>query len=459
VTRFDDRRAYEFMTRLSFTRPGGTAEEARAAEEIAAQLRAAGLAPRIETFEVWTYEEEPSSVTVLSPGRATFKAAPVGLTGNTEPDGATAELVFVETGEEEFLHGIRGKIALTYGSLGAKKYERLARAGAKAVIAIGDPGRDLLHLSIYDHYFRRWGKLPTVFITYEDGLQLIRSGAREVRIVCRQRELQAESRNVLVEIPGRGFGTTTGAPESCRKAEAAPAKAGPAASDDDFILLCGHYDSVPCTTGAHDNAGGAAILVELARNLAAHPPRRAVRVAWFGSEELGLHGSAAYAANQMASRAAQKGDLDHIRLVVNVDVAGGTIGRNHCTVTGPESLRSYLDILGKEIGAGLETKLGIMSSDGVPFGDKGVPSVNFARHGGATANLHTSYDALEHTDAYHLGLLGRLVEIFVERAANSMAFPFEREIPEKVKKDIAKYCEESMGLEKQDAGDPKVRPG
>ena len=452
MTYFDEQRAYEFMRRLSFTRQGGTVEEARAAELIAAELRTAGLMPMLESFQVWTYEEEPSRVDVPAPGtggrasgaelRETFVAAPVGLSGVTDPDGVTGELVFVETGEEEFLHGIRGKIALTYELGAAKKYERLAKAEPKAVIAIGDPGRGLLHVSHYANYFRRWGKLPTVFIRYEDGLRLIRSGAREVVVVCRQREIQAESRNVVVEIPGAGFGEAT-------------------QSGDDYILLGGHYDSVPATAGAHDNAGGSAILVELARILAAHPPRRTVRIAWFGAEELGLHGSAAYVESRMKAAgpetASSKTALDRIKLVVNVDVAGGTIGRNHCVVTGPESLKNYVEVLGKEIGVGLAIKLGVMSSDGTPFGDKGVPSVNFARYGGATANLHTPYDTLEHTDSYHLAMLGRLVEVFVQRTANAMAYPFERDIPESVKKDIAKYREESMGLEKEPSAEEKAK--
>jgi len=452
LTYFDEQRAYEFMRRLSFTRQGGTVEEARAAELIAAELRTAGLMPMLESFQVWTYEEEPSRVDVPAPGtggrasgaelRETFVAAPVGLSGVTDPDGVTGELVFVETGEEEFLHGIRGKIALTYELGAAKKYERLAKAEPKAVIAIGDPGRGLLHVSHYANYFRRWGKLPTVFIRYEDGLRLIRSGAREVVVVCRQREIQAESRNVVVEIPGAGFGEAT-------------------QSGDDYILLGGHYDSVPATAGAHDNAGGSAILVELARILAAHPPRRTVRIAWFGAEELGLHGSAAYVESRMKAAgpetASSKTALDRIKLVVNVDVAGGTIGRNHCVVTGPESLKNYVEVLGKEIGVGLAIKLGVMSSDGTPFGDKGVPSVNFARYGGATANLHTPYDTLEHTDSYHLAMLGRLVEVFVQRTANAMAYPFERDIPESVKKDIAKYREESMGLEKEPSAEEKAK--
>ncbi len=421
MTHFDAERAYDFLKRLSFVRSSGSEDERRAAEVIAGELRRAGLRPGFEEFPVWTYEEEPSRVEVLTPYRSTIEAAPVGLTGTTPAEGLTAGLVFVETGEEEFLDDVAGKVALTYGSLRAKKYEALTEAEAAAAIVIGEAGKDLSHLSVFDTYFKRFGKLPAVYVRYEDGLRMVQERAREVTVVCRQKETEGQSRNVVVEIPGTG-----------------------PRADEELIVLGGHYDTVPTSAGAHDNAGGSAILVELAVWLAKHPARRTVRLVWFGAEELGLYGSRAYVA-------AHEKELGRLKLLVNVDVAGGTIGRNHCTITGPESLKAYLDVLGKELGVGLETKLGNMSSDGMPFGDKGVPSVNFARYGGGTSNLHTRHDTLEHTDAGHLAMLGRLVEVFVDRVANARAYPFEREIPESVKKDIAKYREESIGLEKEDA--------
>lgn len=446
MTHFDEHRAYEFMKRLSFVRPSGSAEEKRAAELIAAECRAASLEPRIEPFPVWTYEEEPCRVEVRNPYQATLEAAPCGLTGVTDPEGTAGELVFVETGEQEFLEGLAGRIALVYGSGTAQRYERLAKSGLKAVIRIGEPGKELSHVSISDAWFKRFGKLPTVFVRYEDALGMLKREAREVTVVCRQREIEGQSRNVVVDIPGTR-----------------PAVGG---EDDEIIILCGHYDTVPFTVGAHDNAGGSAILMELARLLAARPARRTVRVVWFGAEELGLYGSQAYVAalkgkdgeatgtHQEAgdARAKRPGkELDRIKLVVNVDVAGGTIGRNHCTVTGPEAMKNYVEVLGKEVGVGLESRLGVMSSDGTPFGLEGVPSVNFARYGGGTANLHTPQDALEHTDSSHLAMLGRFAEIFVDRVANARAFPFDREMPESVKKDLEKYREESMGLEKREA--------
>ncbi|MEM0980610.1 MAG: M20/M25/M40 family metallo-hydrolase, partial [Cyanobacteria bacterium P01_H01_bin.58] len=62
------------------------------------------------------------------------------------------------------------------------------------------------------------------------------------------------------------------------------------------ILVGAHYDTVPGTPGADDNASGLAVLLELARHAVAHPPRRPVWFVAFDMEEYGLLGSQAYAA-------------------------------------------------------------------------------------------------------------------------------------------------------------------
>ncbi|MFN6565985.1 M28 family peptidase [Dendronalium sp. ChiSLP03b] len=62
------------------------------------------------------------------------------------------------------------------------------------------------------------------------------------------------------------------------------------------ILIGAHYDAVPGTAGADDNATGMAVLLELARKFAAAPARYPLRLVAFDMEEYGLLGSAEYAA-------------------------------------------------------------------------------------------------------------------------------------------------------------------
>lgn len=61
------------------------------------------------------------------------------------------------------------------------------------------------------------------------------------------------------------------------------------------ILIGAHYDAVPGTPGADDNATGVAGLLELARAFAAKPPKYPIRLVAFDMEEYGLLGSTAYA--------------------------------------------------------------------------------------------------------------------------------------------------------------------
>jgi Zn-dependent M28 family amino/carboxypeptidase len=68
-------------------------------------------------------------------------------------------------------------------------------------------------------------------------------------------------------------------------------------SSSDFppILIGAHYDAVPGTPGADDNATGVAVLLEMARLFASNPLKYPVRLVAFDLEEYGLLGSTAYA--------------------------------------------------------------------------------------------------------------------------------------------------------------------
>lgn len=62
------------------------------------------------------------------------------------------------------------------------------------------------------------------------------------------------------------------------------------------ILIGAHYDAVPGTPGADDNATGVAVLLELASKFASEPAKYPLRLVAFDMEEYGLLGSTDYAA-------------------------------------------------------------------------------------------------------------------------------------------------------------------
>lgn len=79
------------------------------------------------------------------------------------------------------------------------------------------------------------------------------------------------------------------------------------------IVIGAHYDGVPGSPGADDNATGVAVLLELARSFAATPCRHPVWLAAFDLEETGLHGSRQFVA-----------DLNHqpLRLMLSLEMLG-----------------------------------------------------------------------------------------------------------------------------------------
>ncbi len=81
------------------------------------------------------------------------------------------------------------------------------------------------------------------------------------------------------------------------------------------ILIGAHYDAVPGTPGADDNATGVAVLLELAAVFSASPLKYPVRLVAFDLEEYGLLGSTAYA-QQL------KQDKQKLRLMLSLEMLG-----------------------------------------------------------------------------------------------------------------------------------------
>ncbi len=81
------------------------------------------------------------------------------------------------------------------------------------------------------------------------------------------------------------------------------------------ILIGAHYDTVPGSPGADDNATGVSVLLELAKFFTQEPPRLPVRLVAFDLEEYGLLGSKAY--SHLLSKEKQK-----LRLMLSLEMLG-----------------------------------------------------------------------------------------------------------------------------------------
>jgi hypothetical protein len=424
MPQFDGDNAYRILESIAHERLAATPGERKAAETLAGHLRGYGLAAQLEEFHMWTYADDEASVEVLAPYRKTYEAAVVGLSGNAPPEGLECGFSYVEDGSSQYLIDVEGKAILLSGPLRYEKVRELLDKGVAAAITTSRPHRLPTRKSWREQMRMRVGKVPAVDVVFDDALEMVTKGAERVRIRVKQAERERTSQNVVAEIRGTE-------------------------SADEAIVLTAHYDGISKSLGGHDNASGTAVMAEIARCLAAEPLKRTVRVVLCGGEEFGLWGSRAYVAKH-------KGEMENVRLCVNCDIAGAILGRNSCFVSGPDSLRWYLDAMGNEFGMGYEVSTHAYSSDNIPFSAEGVPACSITRGGGYCCEIHTSRDEYEDIDGAHLAITGRYILTFLRRVGNAVSFPFKREIADEMKKKVDEYVEHMKGEHYKPLG--KLKP-
>jgi Zn-dependent M28 family amino/carboxypeptidase len=303
------------------TRAAGTEGYEDSVAYVAEQLRDAGWKVTLDPFE---FEFEfPSLVQQLTPTATTHPSA--GFTGtgyadvtaavtpvdiNLVPprantsgcDGAYTETAVGEPltsdpgGPDDFAGFPDGNIALLQrgGCSFALKAANAEEAGASAVIVFNQgntPGRSVTFAGNAvppDGSAVTTISIPVVGVSTAAGQALAQPGT-----TARVRTITPETRtdhNVIAELPGRNA--------------------------NNVVMAGAHLDSVTEGPGINDNGSGSAALLETAIQMARVKPQNTLRFAWWGAEELGLIGSAAYVEELSAA------ELDRIALYMNYDMIG-----------------------------------------------------------------------------------------------------------------------------------------
>ena len=114
------------------------------------------------------------------------------------------------------------------------------------------------------------------------------------------------------------------------------------------IVIGAHYDHLGVKkdqvyNGADDNASGSAAVIEIARALAADPPRRSVVIAAFDAEELGLYGS-----KHLAERMDTLGFS--VKLMMSVDMVGWLRAGKALKLEGVATIKDGRKILSDQAG-------------------------------------------------------------------------------------------------------------
>ncbi|QOJ78293.1 M20/M25/M40 family metallo-hydrolase [Infirmifilum lucidum] len=409
---FDPTYAYKLTLKLArehrFT---GSRGEEEARKIISEEFTEHGYIPTLEEFNVKVYEIRRLELHVTSPFRAEIQASPIGFSGETS--GVEGRLAYIENSDKMLLPEEGGWIGLAVGRPSAENWKLLAKRASGLIVAESTPYRTLSRVAVPWEWRERYGSLPAVYVSYRDAVRLL--DAERVFLALEQAYRDVTSYNIYAERSGYKY-------------------------PDEIVLVTAHYDSVLGVPGATDNAGGVALLLTLAKSLSDQRLKRSVRFVLFGAEELGLRGSLAYIDRH-------KDELKNVVLVVNLDVHGGALGFSAAIVSGSKTLRNYVEFKAKEVGVNLSISEDVMSSDSTSFVWKGgVPAVNFYRSSGSGADIHTERDNAEHLHPVAFKVIGEFALKFLVDLLNSEELPFDREIPEEIKKKAEEYFKKRLAL-------------
>lgn len=428
-TLFNGEKAFKHIEKLAVEigpRQGGYKEDRLAAEYIESEFKKLGLKTWRQRFEIRTGRTTAQRLEILEPYTEAVECEGMSMIGVSGPEGVEGELIRIETTDEEYLTPeIEGKIVVT-NAVKRKNLELIAKRKPLGFIFIERHPRVLTK-----HFWgnfpqgKDYGNFPSVRVSFEDGLRLLKKGAKKARVVVEAERGTKKTQNVVAELTG-------------------------STRPEEIIVVGGHYDSVPGVRGASDNAGGTAMTMELARVFKEKGSKRTLRFVAWGSEEMGLDGSNLYAKNlKEADKEAKERDeeaeteLGLHRLCVNLDVHGAMIGTNAAMVLGTPMLSNSVKLLSRETGTVFDVKEGVYSSDGTPLSAVGIPSVSFSRRSGIDIMMHSVEDTIEYLSPDALELQGRFIEEWMTRyVSEAAAFPFERKIPEKLRDEIKKYYDD-----------------
>ena len=293
------KRQMELLNKMSFVRMGGTAEEMAAAEILMEEIRSIGLEPVIEEFEIEDAELVAGQLEVLAPFNKKYVVRAYKLSESTPEEGLVAPFYYAENLTAVDLANCKGKIVLVNGYLSLEQHKKLLKSGAVAFITMSgtvldtEENSDLSAMTMRD-VRRAFGNMPAATIRLTDAFEIVAGGATQVKLTAINTPITRTSHNITVTIEG-------------------------SEKPEEIVSFGGHFDSVEFSKGAHDNAAGSVINMEILRHFVANPPRRTLKFNWYGSEEMGLLGSKAWVK-------AHKDELkDHIYMI-NVDVGGSVLG-------------------------------------------------------------------------------------------------------------------------------------
>jgi aminopeptidase YwaD len=428
TVQFSGERAYEHLRVLTEEigpRHGGSANEAKAARYIRDHFKQLGLRAKLEHYPIYAFED--AKATLRIPRGKEIPCAPLPMTTPTPARGLTRPCVFIEDSDAVCLdEKVRNQIVVMFGSFHGERQKRFHSYKPAGLVTIQTKPHQLhLRYAYNSDVKRKNGSVPTVILTLEDGLALIRNLPRRLTIkIATADEKLGHGYNVVADLKGTG-------------------------PEDDVITMCAHHDSVWGGPGAVDNGGGAAAVMEFARVYKEQGVSRNMRFITFGGEETGVWGAKAYVKklkdesdrlkkNKNFERDGLKSSFDQIRFLINLDMMGQLHGKSSAVTLGDSDIAASARLLANELRYPLTVnENNIYSSDNMMFNYAGVPSISFNRYGFEDCGGHTVADTIDHCCAEGLDHVCGMIKSWIDRYVTSPhVFPFSKKFPDAADKAV-----------------------
>ncbi len=343
-------------------RVGGSPANQRAGDYLVKAYQQAGYQTQIQTF---TYSKFVDSGSTLTVGEELLSGA--ALVGSAQGEVNAPLVPIAGVGRPEEFSRAKGAIAVVRrGELRfLAKARNAERAGAVALVVVNDRPEALVGATLGEKV-----GIPVLGLSGKLGQRLLENPQPTARLKLQAEEKTITGRNIL---------------------------AYPAGVTRPKVLLGAHYDAVPGSPGANDNASGSAVLLELARRLQGTP----VWFVAFDGEEDGLRGSAHFV------KQAGQPFLKDLRGMLNFDMVGVNA---QLLVGGSENLVA----LARQTVPGAKSFKDTGLSDHGSFRRAGVPALFFYR--GQEPNYHSPQDRtvdadlLEHTVQAGLAVVKPLIQ-------------------------------------------------
>jgi len=345
-------------------RVAGTPAAAAAGEYLAAELRKAGYT--VEFFP-FTYSRTRDQGSSLQVGGVSFPVSSVAGSPGRRVEGPLVVVPGAGLAADFANLNLQNSIVVVRrgGIPGLEKAQLAAQRGALGVILVTEEP------SGTRFSFGGNSPIPGVTISSSDGEALFGlTGSRAV----------LDARIVTEEVQGRNV----------------IAKRG----QNPLAIVGAHYDSVPGSPGANDNASGTVTVLELARQLANSPLSERIWFMFFDGEEDGLWGSRRFVEQNLELVRGLKAMLNLDMVGVDVNVSLG--------IGGSQELRALADCNALQVACGSAPGGG---SDHVPFAQAGVPVLFFFR--GLDPNYHRPTDTV--ADPVLMAQTGQLVQGILQR--------------------------------------------